>query len=134
MGRLHSKGKGIASSSMPYKRTAPAWQKSSPEEIEDQVCKLAKKGMRPSAIGVTLRDSLGVPMVGAVTGSKILRILKKNGMAPEVSWRASLPGAGPPPQLSISPRMPHIEIRLSFRERLNYCSLVPRKGCGRPPT
>jgi small subunit ribosomal protein S13e len=40
--------------------------------------------MRPSAIGVTLRDSLGVPQVGAVTGSKILRILKKNGMAPEI--------------------------------------------------
>lgn len=84
MGRLHSKGKGIASSAKPYKRSAPQWVKSSPEEIEEQCCKLAKKGMRPSAIGVTLRDSLGVPQVGAVTGSKILRILKKNGMAPEI--------------------------------------------------
>mmetsp|Transcript_69047 Transcript_69047/g.138835 ORF Transcript_69047/g.138835 Transcript_69047/m.138835 type:complete len:152 (+) Transcript_69047:29-484(+) len=84
MGRLHSKGKGIASSAVPYKRTAPQWQKSAPEEVEEQICKLAKKGLRPSAIGVQLRDSLGVPMVTAVTGSKILRILKKNGMAPEI--------------------------------------------------
>jgi small subunit ribosomal protein S13e len=84
MGRLHSKGKGIASSAMPYKRTAPQWQKSAPEEVEEQIVKLAKKGLRPSAIGVQLRDSLGVPMVCAVTGSKILRILKKNGMAPEI--------------------------------------------------
>eukprot|EP01083_Nonionella_stella_P139810 427273_1 len=84
MGRLHSKGKGIASSAKPYKRSAPQWQKSTAEEVEEQCCKLAKKGMRPSAIGVTLRDSLGVPQVGAVTGSKILRILKKNGMAPEI--------------------------------------------------
>jgi hypothetical protein len=51
----------------------------SAEEVEEQCVKLAKKGMRPSAIGVTLRDSQGIPMVGAVTGSKILRILKKNG-------------------------------------------------------
>jgi small subunit ribosomal protein S13e len=48
---------------MPYKRTAPQWQKSSAAEVEEQCCKLAKKGMRPSAIGVTLRDSMGIPMV-----------------------------------------------------------------------
>jgi small subunit ribosomal protein S13e len=63
MVRMHSKGKGIASSAMPYKRTAPQWQKSSAAEVEEQCCKLAKKGMRPSAIGVTLRDSMGIPMV-----------------------------------------------------------------------
>lgn len=80
MGRMHSNGKGIASSAMPYKRSAPQWQKSTPEEVEEQCVKLAKKGLRPSAIGVHLRDSLGVPMVGSVTGSKILRILKKNGV------------------------------------------------------
>merc|ERR1712078_911607 len=38
----------------------------------------------PSQIGVTLRDSFGVPQVNTVTGSKILRILKANGMAPDL--------------------------------------------------
>ena len=32
--------------------------------------------MTPSQIGVLLRDSMGIPQVRAVTGAKILRILK----------------------------------------------------------
>jgi small subunit ribosomal protein S13e len=40
--------------------------------------------MYPSQIGVLLRDSHGIPQTKAVTGSKILRILKKNGLAPEI--------------------------------------------------
>jgi len=53
-----------------------------PEDITDHIQKLAKKGMTPSQIGVTLRDSFGVPQVKSVTGSKILRILKVKGLAP----------------------------------------------------
>merc|ERR1712232_986101 len=41
-------------------------------------------GLSPSQIGVTLRDSFGIPQVSNVTGSKILRILKTNGLAPEL--------------------------------------------------
>lgn len=41
--------------------------------------KLARKGLTPSQIGVTLRDSHGIPQVRFVTGNKILRILKSNG-------------------------------------------------------
>ena len=48
-------------------------------DIEDHVCKLAKKGLTPSQIGVILRDSNGVAQVKSVTGNKILRLLKKNG-------------------------------------------------------
>ena len=84
MGRLHSKGKGIASSATPYKRTPPTWLKTSPEEVEAHVCRLAKKGLKPSDIGGILRDSNGIPQVTAVTGSKILRLLKKHGLAPEI--------------------------------------------------
>lgn len=43
------------------------------------VCKLAKKGLTPSQIGVILRDSHGIAQVRSVTGNKILRLLKKNG-------------------------------------------------------
>lgn len=84
MGRMHSNGKGIARSAIPYKRTAPAWLKTAPEEVEQQVCKLARKGMTPSQIGVILRDSHGIGQVKFVTGNKILRVLKKNGLAPEL--------------------------------------------------
>jgi ribosomal protein S15P/S13E len=53
-------------------------------QVQDQICKLAKKGMTPSAIGVLLRDQHGIPQVCTVTGSKILRILKGSGLAPDI--------------------------------------------------
>lgn len=84
MGRMHAPGKGIASSALPYRRSPPSWLKTSPEEVVDQVCKLAKKGLTPSQIGVILRDLHGVAQVRSVTGNKILRILKGNGLAPEI--------------------------------------------------
>jgi small subunit ribosomal protein S13e len=102
MGRMHSHGKGISSSAIPYSRTPPAWLKTTPEQVVDQICKLAKKGQTPSQIGVLLRDSHGISQVKVVTGTldrhlgfwsdwedadnspgnKILRILKSNGTEP----------------------------------------------------
>lgn len=108
---MHAPGKGIASSALPYRRTPPSWLKTSPEEVVEQITKLARKGLSPSQIGVILRDSHGIPQVrrallsGApltvsaddrpplplsslkvrfLTGNKILRILKSAGMAPEL--------------------------------------------------
>merc|ERR1711990_50580 len=74
----------MGGSALPYRRSPPTWLKSSAQDIEDHVCKLAKKGLTPSQIGVILRDSNGVAQVKSVTGSKILRLLKKNGLAPEL--------------------------------------------------
>ena len=62
----------------------PSWLKTSSKEVSDQVTKLAKKGLTPSQIGVILRDSSGIAQVKSITGSKILRLLKKNGLAPEI--------------------------------------------------
>ncbi len=76
--------KGISSSALPYRRTPPSWLKTSSEEVIDQICKLAKKGLTPSQIGVQLRDSQGIAQVRFVTGTKILRILRTNGLAPEI--------------------------------------------------
>ena len=119
---MHSGGKGISKSSLPYKRTPPSWLKVTPTQVEEHVCKLAKKGLTPSKvsntvlvifffcicfflllslaymcflallsytffigkIGVQLRDSYGIAQVKSVTGNKILRILKKSGLAPEI--------------------------------------------------
>jgi len=84
MGRMHAPGKGISRSSQPYKRAPPTWFKTAPEEVIDNICKLAKKGLTPSQIGVVLRDSQGVGKVKFVTGSRIVRILRAHGLAPEI--------------------------------------------------
>ncbi|KAE8214312.1 hypothetical protein CF319_g375 [Tilletia indica] len=84
MGRMHSKGKGISSSALPYRRTPPSWLKTTPEEVSQHIYKLARKGYTPSRIGVELRDSHGIAQVRFVTGNKILRILKGEGLAPEI--------------------------------------------------
>lgn len=84
MGRMHSSGKGISRSALPYKKTSPRWLKLTAQEVKDIICKNAKKGLTPSQIGVLLRDCQGVPQVKTVTGSKILRILKVLGLAPQI--------------------------------------------------
>ena len=84
MGRMHSNGKGISKSAKPYRRTPPSWCKIEADQVKEEIYKYAKKGMTPSQIGVVLRDSMGVPQVSGVTGSKILRILKNAGLSPEL--------------------------------------------------
>ncbi|KAA8905485.1 40S ribosomal protein S13 [Sphaerosporella brunnea] len=84
MGRMHSNGKGISASALPWVRSPPSWLKTPPEQVIEQICKLARKGATPSQIGVVLRDSHGVAQVKAVTGNKILRILKSQGLNPEI--------------------------------------------------
>jgi len=82
MGRMHSEGKGIAQSALPYRRSVPSWLKMNSSDIVEQIVKLAKKGMMPSQIGVMLRDWHGVAQVRWITGNKILRILKAKKIAP----------------------------------------------------
>lgn len=81
---MHAPGKGISRSARPYKRAPPSWLKMTAPDVEDRVCKLAKKGLTPSQIGVILRDSYGVAQVKAVTGHTVVRVLKANGLAPEI--------------------------------------------------
>jgi small subunit ribosomal protein S13e len=84
---MYGSGKGLSRSAIPYKRSAPSWLKTSAQEVEELVCKLARKGTPPSQIGVILRDQHGIGQVRAVqgvTGAKIIRILKANGLAPEI--------------------------------------------------
>ena len=84
MGRMHNPGKGISASALPYRRSVPNWLKMTSTDVEEHIERLARKGLRPSQIGVVLRDSHGVAQVRRVTGNKIVRILKKKGMAPEI--------------------------------------------------
>ena len=80
MGRMHSDGKGISRSSLPYRRTPPSWCRVESDAVKTEIVKFAKKGLTPSQIGVRLRDSMGIPQVKSITGSKILRLLKGAGM------------------------------------------------------
>merc|ERR1711909_89420 len=84
MGRMHNPGKGISQSALPYRRSVPTWLKLTSDDVQEQIFKLAKKGLIPSQIGVILRDSHGVAQVRFVTGNKILRILKAKGLAPDL--------------------------------------------------
>ncbi len=54
MGRMHSGGKGISKSALPYRRTPPSWLKISAPQVEEHVCKLAKKGLTPSQVTQTV--------------------------------------------------------------------------------
>lgn len=74
----------MSASALPYRRSAPSWAKATPSEVTDLIKKLARKGLTPSQIGVLLRDQHGVPQVASITGSKVLRVLKANGLAPDV--------------------------------------------------
>ncbi|THU97807.1 hypothetical protein K435DRAFT_838410 [Dendrothele bispora CBS 962.96] len=67
-----------------------AWLKTTPEEIVDQIIKLACKGLIPSQIGVTLRDSYGIPWVCFVPGNKIRRILESHGPLAPLAVRKHL--------------------------------------------
>ncbi|PFH35701.1 ribosomal protein RPS13 [Besnoitia besnoiti] len=84
MGRMYGPGKGMSARALPWRRKPPTWLKIKASDVEEHIAKLAKKGQTPSQIGVTLRDSFGVPQVKSVTGNKILRILKLQGLAPEL--------------------------------------------------
>jgi len=83
MGRMQckGKGKGISDSATPYKRRAPKWVTMTPSAVSELIVKLARKGLMPSQIGVLLRDHHGIPQVKFLTGNKILRVLKKNGLS-----------------------------------------------------
>ena len=72
--------KGIATSAIPYNRNAPRWNTLTTPEVSEMIIKLAKKGLMPSQIGVILRDQNGIPLVKSITGTKIIRILKANGL------------------------------------------------------
>jgi len=84
MAKMHNKNKGISRSVIPYQRKSPKWSNKNFEQIKNLICTLAKKGLVPSQIGIYLRDSEGIPLTKNITGKKILRILKMNGLNPEI--------------------------------------------------
>eukprot|EP01067_Filipodium_phascolosomae_P006603 Filipodium_phascolosomae@DN4888_c0_g1_i1.p1 len=84
MGRMYGKGKGISGSAIPYRRKPPTWLRKRSEDVVELILKLARKGLPPSQIGARLRDASGFPLSRPVTGTRVLRVLKNNGIAADV--------------------------------------------------
>lgn len=78
MARMHSRKRGKSGSRRPARLEKLVWVELSPEEVENEVVKLARRGQSKSMIGTIMRDSRGVPLVKVVTGKKISQILKEN--------------------------------------------------------
>ncbi len=75
MARMHSRKRGSSGSTRPARLEKPTWVELSPEEVENEVVKLARRGHPKSMIGTIMRDSRGVPLVKLVTGKKLTQIL-----------------------------------------------------------
>lgn len=84
MSRMYSRKKGKSSSTRPYRTSPPKWVEYSKEEIEEIIVKLAKKGERPSKIGVILRDQYGIPNTKLITQQRVTQILKEKGLSKEI--------------------------------------------------
>ena len=78
MARMHSRKKGKAASTRPARLEKPVWVELSPDEVENGVVKLARRGHSKSMIGTIMRDSQGVPLVKIVAGKKISHILEQH--------------------------------------------------------
>ena len=80
MARMHSRKRGKSGSRRPARLEKLVWVELSPEEVENEVVKLARRGQSKSMIGTIMRDSRGVPLVKVVAGKKVSQILKENGI------------------------------------------------------
>ncbi len=84
MARMHSRDKGVSKSKKPFKKTVPSWTRYKPKEIELLIGKMAKEGKTPSAIGLLMRDTYGIPDVKTLTGKSITKILAEKNLVNEV--------------------------------------------------
>ena len=78
------KRKGRSGSTRPARPVPPSWLEYTPEEIELIIEELAKKGYKPSMIGVILRDQFGIPLVKPILGKTITQVLEERGLAPKI--------------------------------------------------
>ncbi len=104
MARMYARRRGKSGSNRPFNfsqraaaQVAPEWAGLglTAEEVETRVVDLYNQGRSTSEIGITLRDSHGVPSVVVRTGKKITKILKERGVVPgSVSGTGTGSGSG----------------------------------------
>ncbi|MFX1389333.1 MAG: 30S ribosomal protein S15 [Promethearchaeota archaeon] len=117
MARMHSRKRGTSGSTRPARLEKPVWIELSPEEVENEVVRLARRGYSKSMIGTIMRDSRGVPLVKVVTGKKISQILEENDIE------------APLPEVLVN----LVRKALSIRKHLetNHKDLEAKKGLNR---
>ncbi|RUM47938.1 MAG: 30S ribosomal protein S15 [Hyperthermus sp.] len=76
--------KGRSHSTRPASPTVPKWVQYDPEEIEEIIVDLARKGYGPSMIGIVLRDQFGIPLVKPILGKSISQVLEERCITPVV--------------------------------------------------
>ena len=84
MARQYSGKRGKHGSKKPVNKAKPTWVSYADKEVEQLVVKLAKTGKTTSQIGLTLRDSYGIPDVKVITGKKITKIVEENKLLPNI--------------------------------------------------
>jgi small subunit ribosomal protein S15 len=84
VGRVHSHRHGKSHSIRPVTPSAPTWVKQNPGEIEELVVKYAKEGLRPSEIGIKLRDQHSIPLTKQIVKKSVTEILEQKGIKPDM--------------------------------------------------
>ena len=84
MARMHSRARGKSGSKKPSGKTGYSWLSYKPKEVEMLITKLAKEGKTPSQIGLSLRDSYGIPDVRTVLKKKITQVLTEKKLQKEL--------------------------------------------------
>lgn len=79
MARTHARVKGKSGSTRPVKADL-SFVSLKKKEVEDLIVKLASDDVKPSMIGLILRDTYAVPSVKAVCGKSIGKILEEKKM------------------------------------------------------
>jgi hypothetical protein len=83
MGRMHNNGKGVSRRTLPYSRAAPAWTKMEARQLKEAIFGMARKGSSHPKSALFC-DSHAVAQTTAITGAKVLRILKAGGLGPRL--------------------------------------------------
>ena len=84
MGRVHSHRHGKSHSVRPVTPSAPTWVKQTSDEIEELVVKYAKEGLKPSEIGIKLRDQYAIPLTKQIVKKSVTEILEQKGVKPDM--------------------------------------------------
>ena len=77
MARTHARVKGKSGSTRPVIADL-SFVKVKKADVEKLVLELAKEDVKPSMIGLVLRDSHGIPSIKKITGKSIGKILEDN--------------------------------------------------------
>src|SRR3989344_2034392 len=87
MARMHSRKKGKSGSKKPMKSNKAIWEKYNDKEVVLLIEKLAKEGKTSSEIGITLRDSYGIPDIRLITKKTLTSILSEQNKHDQPSIR-----------------------------------------------